>query len=336
MSAARTSPSRVISLDVYARRVRRPVYVAMVAVLAIATFALAMVAIALVAKSGTTASWWPGAGTVVALYLVYRGPAWHVVVFAGLVGLAANTIFERDLTFTLVAATALAVEVLVFGLLIGQRSETALLSTVQGFVRFLGASFGAALATGVLAGVGFWLFTGADLWWTVFSLSVSHVSAILLFVPVFLVPLPQRSKIQSWEWSVVAIALAIATLLIFAPFQHLPISALVLPLLGLAALRFSPIYSTTALVVVGALASLLTLAGGGPYVAESGVALPAVVLQVFFISISVTVTLIAVVSTERRALLVESAERAALLHGGFVGSQVGTIFAQRSAAPREP
>lgn len=320
-----------MSLELRSRRFSRPVYVAMVVVLAVATQWLAIVSIALVSTSGNAASWWPAAGTGIALSLIYRGPWWHIAVFAGSTGVVANLVFERALHLGLVAASGLIVGVVVFNLIIGPHPAAARLSNVSGFMRFLLASGGAATATALTGGTGFWLFAGAEWPWTVFTLAVSHLAAILLFVPAFLVPLPSRSEIQSWEWGTLSVVLLLAVLLLFAPFQRAPIAALIVPILGLAALRFPAIYATTALVGTGGVASLLTLYGGGPYVEDSGVPLPAVVLQVFFISVSLTITLIAVVSTERRALLVQSAERTALLQSGFIGSQVGTAFVQRTA-----
>lgn len=290
------------------------------------TFALGFGALALTPPGGTAAIWWPAAGTSAVLYLLYRGPRWQVLVIVAVVATASNLLVGRPPIYALWAVIILVVELLVFTTVLGPQGRTALLRNSRGLLRFISAVVAATAVVGVIGAVSFVVLVGANPVVTFFALVPSHFAALVLIVPVALVPLPRRPPGQSVEIVVQLTLTAAVTLLVFAPFQTESIGALLFPFFGWAAVRFTPIVATLELILLGVIGSVLTVLGGGPFGSGDSELSPAILAQVSLLSITVTVQFITVVGSERAELRAENERRAAMLRGGFVGSQVGSIF----------
>ncbi|GAA1731014.1 hypothetical protein GCM10009766_08660 [Microcella frigidaquae] len=318
----------VVSLIQRLRDAPRPVYLGVIIGLATVTFALGLAALYLTPAGGTAAIWWPAAGTSALLALLYRGPRWQVFVLVAIVAAGSNLFIGRPPVFALWAMIILVAELLVFLLVLGPQGRGALLSTTLGLLRFIAASIAAATTVGLIGAASFVLLVGADPLLTFASLVPSHLSALLLIVPLVLVPMPRGLSKQRVELVIQAALTGTVTLLVFAPFQSEAIGALLFPFFGWAAVRFPPIVATAELVVLGAVGSVLTVLGGGPY-AHEGPGLPAALLvQVYLLSIAITIQFIITVRSERAELRAENLRRASLLRGGFVGSQLGSTFAR--------
>ena len=317
------------------RDLPRPVYVALITALALITFGLGFAALALTPPGGTAAIWWPAAGTSALLALLYRGPRWQVMIIVAGVAASSNLLIGRPPVFALWAVIILVSELAVFLAVLGPQARSAMLASSRGLTRFILAAVAASTTVGVIGAASFVLLVGADPLVSFTSLVPSHLSALLLIVPIALVPLPRGLSRQRTELLFQASFTAVVALLIFAPFQSEAIGALLFPFFGWAATRFPPIVATAELVVLGALASVLTVLGGGPYAGvEAG--LPAALLvQVYLLSMAITIHFITSVRSERAELRAENDRRAALLRGGFVGSQVGSAFvrADEQGAP---
>lgn len=308
------------------RDLQRPAYVALVSGLAFVTFGLGFAALALTPAGGTAAIWWPAAGTSALLALLYRGPRWQVLLLVAVVAASSNLLIGRPPVFALWAVVILVSELLVFLAVLGTQGRSAMLSTTRGLTRFILASIAGATVVGLIGSSAFVVLVGADPLVTFASLVPSHLSALLLIVPIALVPLPRGISRQRIELIVQVSLTAAVTLLVFAPFQAEAIGALLFPFFGWAATRFPPIVATAELVALGAIGSVLTVLGGGPY-AQVGPGLPAALLvQVYLLSIAITIHFISSVRSERAELRAENDRRNALLRGGFVGSQVGSAF----------
>lgn len=308
------------------RELPRAAYAALIGGLALITFGLGFAALALTPAGGTAAIWWPAAGTSALLALLYRGPRWQVLVLVAVVAAGSNLIIGRPAVFALWAVIILVSEMLVFLLVLGPQGRTAMLASSRGLTRFIVAAVAASTWVGLLGAVSFVLLVGADPLVTFASLVPSHLSALLLIVPIALVPLPRGLSRQRTELIVQASLTAGVSLLVFAPFQTDAIGALLFPFFGWAAIRFPPIVATVELVALGGVASVLTVLGGGPY-ADVSAGLPAALLvQVYLLSMAMTIHFITTVRSERAELRAENARRSDLLRGGFVGSQVGSAF----------
>lgn len=320
-----------------AREFSRPVYVTIIAGLVLITFGLGFAALYLTPPSGTAAIWWPAAGTSALLYLLYRGPRWQVLLIVGTVAVISNLLIGRPPTFAAWGAVIVMTEVLVFAAVLGPQGRTAMLATSRGLVRFIAAAAVASATVGIIGAVAFVVLANASPLTSFAALVPSHLSALLLIVPLALVPLPRRRRgDQKLELAIQAAITAVVTLLVFAPFQSEPIGPQLFPFFGWAAVRFRPIVATVELAVLGAVSSVLTAVGGGPFAATGGDLPSALLVQIYLLSIALTIQFIVTVRSERAELRAENERRATMLRGGFVGSQVGSMFvlAQPGASPR--
>ncbi len=312
------------------RELSRPAYVSLIVGLALITFGLGFVALYLTPAGGNAAIWWPAAGSSALLYLIYRGPRWQVLALVGAVAALSNVLIGRPPVFAFWAVVVVVTELLVFTWVLGPQGRSAMLATTRGLLRFIGACVSAALVVGLIGMVSFTLLVGADPLASFVALVPSHLSALLLIVPLALVPLPRRPSGQGIELVVQVTLTTVVTLVVFAPFQNEAIGALLFPFFGWAAVRFMPIVATVELIVLGAVGSVLTVLGGGPYAATEPGMSATLLVQIYLLSIALTIQFITVVRSERAELRAENDRRATLLRGGFVGSQVGSMFVRAS------
>ena len=317
------------------RELARPGYLALVVSLALLTFGLGFVALYLTPAGGNAAIWWPAAGTSVLLYLVYRGPRWQVLALVGALAGLSNLLIGRPVEFAFWAVVVVVTELVVFTWVLGRQGRSAMLSTSRGLLRFIAACVSTSVVVGLIGTVSFTLLVGANPLLSFAALVPSHLSALLLIVPIALVPLPRRLAGQRLEMVVQVTLTTLVTVFVFAPFQSEAIGALLFPFFGWAAVRFVPIVATVELVLLGAVASVLTVLGGGPYADPDPGVSATLLVQVYMLAIALTVQFITVVRSERAELRAENERRATLLRGGFVGSQVGSMFvrAERGSAP---
>ena len=290
------------------------------------TFGLGVGALALTPEADTVAVWWPAAGTGVLIYLLYRGPRWQVLALVAAAGALAPLVLGRPPLLSVTVAVILVIEVVVFVWLLGPQGRTAMLGTTRGLLRFTLACVSAATLVGILGGIAFWLLAGADPFGTLLALVASHLSALLLIVPIALVPLPRLRDGKRIELALQVTLTVAATLTIFAPLQSAALGALLFPLFGWAAVRFRPMVVTIELVLLGIVASTLTLVGGGPFAADAPFSSESMLVQIYVLSMALTIQFITVVRSERAVLSAENERRAAVLRSGFVGSQVGSVY----------
>ena len=312
-----------------------PAYAALILALTLVTFGLGFVALYLTPAGGNAAIWWPAAGTSAMLYLLYRGPRWQVLVIVAAAAALSNVIIGRPPEFAFWAAVVVVTELVVFAWVLGPQGRSAMLATSRGLLRFIAAVISAATVVGLIGMVSFTLLVGADPLVSFAALVPSHLSALLLIVPLALIPLPRRPPGQTAELIVQVTLTTAVTILVFAPFQNEAIGALLFPFFGWAAVRFLPIVSTVELVVLGAAGSVLTVLGGGPYASTDPGVSATLLVQIYLLSMALTIQFINVVRSERAELRAANERRATLLRGGFVGSQVGSMFvrAERGARP---
>ena len=306
----------------------RPVYLAVIVGLALTTLGLGFAALVVTPAGTNAAIWWPAAGTSALLYLLYRGPRWQVLVLIGVIGGATNLLIGRPPIFAVWGIVVLVSEVLVFAVVLGPQRRDAMLGTVRGMLRFLAAVIAGAVAVGVAGGTSFLVLVGANPVETFARLFPSHLSALLLIVPIALVPLARRREGFRIELLVQS-ALIAMTVPLITQVQALLIGALLFPLFAWAAVRFRPIVVTVQLLAFSVAASVLAALGGAAF---SNADVPvAIVLQVYLLSMALTTQSITVVRSERAELRAENQRQAGLLRGGFVGSQVGSMFVRSEA-----
>ncbi len=308
------------------RTFAKPVYLTIIIALAALSFGLAAGALVLTPHGATASIWWPAAGTSALLALLYRGPLWHVLLLVAAIGAISHVAVGRSPEFTLWAVIIVVTEIVVLIKVLGPQGSSALLGHTRGLLRFTVACVASATVVGLIGAAAFAVALGADPMVTFFALVPSHLSALLLIVPLALFPLPRRPDARQLELVLQLTLTVLVAALIFSPFQSAAIGALLFPFLGWAAVRFRPLIPTIELIVLGGVASVFTVLGGGPFGSPDTGAVATVLLQTYLLSIALTIQFITVVRSERAVLSADNERRAALLSRGFARSQVGSVF----------
>lgn len=300
--------------------------------LAVVSFLLGFAALAITDPSSGVAIWWPAGGVGALMVLLRRSRPWPAVVLVALVGILSNLAVGRSPSFAITAAVILAIEVVVFLIVLRPPRQGALLSTMRGFGRFLVAVGAASLTIGIEGAVSLWWLAGIDPLRSFLALLPSHASALLLIVPLALVPLRRRGEpIHTARVIEGAVQLALTvglSLLVFSPWLPVPLLFTLFPLLAWAASRFTPLFVVVELIVVALIVPTLTVLAGGPFGSVQGYVEPGRIVQVFMLSAAITALALAVVRSERERLVAQRERQAALMRGGFLGSQVGFLVAR--------
>lgn len=304
-------------------------YLAVIAGLSLLSFLLGFAALYITDPGAGVAIWWPATGVGAVIYLLYRGPRWQVLLLVAAVGFVSNVAVGRPLSFALTGAIILAVELLVFVVVLGPQSRGALLSTMRGLGRFLVAVLAAAVTIGLEGAIGLYLLAGIDPLASFVALLPSHASALILIVPLALVPLAragERASLARRVEGAIQLAATIALgFIMFSPTLPVPMLFTLFPLLAWAASRFPPVFVVIELVVVAAIAPTITVASGGPFGYSQGIENPGWIVQLFMMSAGITSLFLTVVRSERESLAADKERRAAVMRGGFFGSQVGFL-----------
>ncbi|KQV25855.1 ATP-binding protein [Yonghaparkia sp. Root332] len=302
------------------------VYIGTIVSLAGLTLLLGLAAFALTPSSGSTAIWWPAAGTAAILYLLYRGPRWQAVVLVAVLAGLSNLIVGRPLSFALGGTIVTGVEIAVFGALLGAQARVAMLASTRKLLRFVAAALAAAVSVGVLGGIMFLLLVNANPIDTFATLVPSHVSALLLIAPLALVPLPRQTTPQGWELALQIASSAAAAAVIFLTPQSGSLSTLALPFLGWAAVRFRPIVAIAQVLALSVVTTVAAVLGSGPFVSPGTAPPIATLVQIYLLSIAATMLFLIASRSERAELRAQNERSEALLRGGFIGSRVGSLF----------
>lgn len=314
-----------------------PVQVAVIGGLSLLSFLVGFASLSLTAPGAGVALWWPAAGIGALIYLLYRGPRWQVFLLVSAVGLLSNLAVGRPLSFALTGAVILVVELVVFVRVLGPQTEGTLLATMRGFGRFLLAVLAAVVTIGIEGAVTLWWLAGLDPVRSFVSLVPSHASALLLIVPIALVPLAlprgeRRLRAARVIEGVLQLTLTIAlAFVIFSPLLPVPLLFTLFPLFAWAASRFTPAFVVSELIVVAAIVPTVAVLSGGPSAVAQGVPAPGIIVQLFMLSAAITTLFLAVVRSERELLAEDRERRAALMRGGFLGAQVGFLIVRAAA-----
>jgi diguanylate cyclase (GGDEF)-like protein/PAS domain S-box-containing protein len=300
--------------------------------LAVAVFALSLVAVELRPAGSTAAAWWPAAGLAVACLVRARHhdrPA--LLVAVGVASGVANLVGGRSLAVAVGFGVANALEALVVtGWLTRSRADVPRLREVADVGRFLVGVLLGALVIGAGAGATVWALLDDAPLTAARTMMVSHAAAVLLIVPVVLVdrrkvsgrPLRAESALQ---WA----AVLGVTAAVFAPGQILPLTFLPMPLLVWGAVRTGPRTTASQVAVMGALATVLTVLGGGPFAGLAATVAPAVTVGLvqLFVLVYSSVLLVLSVGIHQRGMAADQvADQEALYRGGFDQALVGMVL----------
>lgn len=299
-----------------------------VAALLLLGFLLASVFALAQAGAQPLAWWWPaaGAGAAAALSAAPRY-APLVILIVSMLTAAASALAGRPpiVVAASMAGTAAEIAIMVGGLT--PRRSAPRLSTTRDVGRFVVTTVLAAAAVALIV-AGAAAASGGDFLARFVGTGASHLSALLLIVPLVLIDRSSQ-RITPW-WSSIALTAAIAFLVAvaFGPFAPAPLSFLPVPLLAWAAFSQSMFVAMGQVLVAVSLASGLTAAGYGPFARAGGLLPTSTLLQVYAVAIAITCLVIATQRGERRELEDKQDALLRLLRDAFSRSRTGFVIAQ--------
>ena len=280
----------------------------------VAIFGLCVLSVYFTPGDSQTAAWWPAAGVGTGLLVLCDPRRWPMLLaLTVLVTAAANAVGGRDLAVSGLFGLANAAEGLVVALLLGARRGRPWLRTQSDFARLIAAAAAGAVTAGVLVGAivgtlteGPWLATALDV-------IPSHGASQLLVLPLaLLLTDPMATERSGTRPRALLLGQVVATLmvtfLVHRQGQHLPLTFLPAPFLVWGGLVLSLRAIAAEALAVGALVTVLTAQGGGPFANVSS--LPAqssaALVQVNLVMIALAALPLALVAAERAAALREA------------------------------
>ena len=284
-------------------------------------------------EGSSVAFWWPAAGMSVALVAsLPRSWAPGLAVAVALVSGAANLAGGQTLELSAAYGVANALEALVAGLMLKDRSGRLLgLTQLSHFVRLLGSALTGAVLVGLIAATAATSLGEGDFLETLRNLVASHTAAVMVIVPVVMA-WPHRSATAGMgEYVLQILALAAAIAAVFGPLHSLPLSFVVLPFLVWAALRLDPHTVTLELLLACLFAIQFTARGRGPFGdvgtdAAIPVELAAPLVQGYILATTLVALPLTLAVTQRAEALRTLTERERLFRRNFTESMTGMVL----------
>jgi two-component system phosphate regulon sensor histidine kinase PhoR len=314
------------SLTAALRRQTTPRYWMSITLLLALVFVASVVSAELRFAGSSTAPWWPAAGISVIAVFAARGRGVTVAVLIVVVTAAAN----------LVAGTVWWVAI---GFGIANAAEAWVVAAIAQYgrhpghrfrhpdaVRYILATAGGAAVVGVLVGAVVGL-NGGDLLGTAAHVAASHGSSVLLLGLLGIIPrasfIPRRPLELALQVTLVGVAVSIA----FGPGQPLPVTFLIIPVIAWAAFRFTAGVTLVQITLVSVAITVLSFLGGGTFnaVAADDPELLIGLIQIFTLSVAVSLLPLAVAQDDRNDLYARLSAREQLLRGAIVSSHAGFI-----------
>lgn len=251
---------------------------------------------------GQLSWWWPaaGLGAAAALSASDRSRPWVCVTY-GLVIALASIIGDRGIWVVVLAGVSAAMEVAVVSWVTFAGRGPGGVSTLAGTARFLIGALAAAAIAGLALGAAVAL-AGGDFFATAAAITASHASALILIAPLVLIP-RERSRSGRLRTALLTIATVVAVGIAFAPWVDDPLGFLPVPVLMYAAFTQSMRATYVQLLLAVTLVAVLTPLGGGAFANAVGAIGVVGLLQVYSITLAVTVLLVGAAQRERRTLI---------------------------------
>jgi two-component system phosphate regulon sensor histidine kinase PhoR len=318
------------SLAAAVRRQATPRYRASIALLLALVFFASVISAELRFPGASTAPWWPAAGISVIAVFAARGRGVAVAGLIVAVTTAAN----------LVAGTIWWVAI---GFGIANAAEAWLVPAITRYGRppghrfrhpdagqYIIATAGGAAASGLLVGLVVAL-NGGDLLDTAAHVAASHGSSVLLLGVLALIPrssfIPKRAVELILQSALLAVAVGVA----FGPGQYFPVTFLVIPVMAWAAFRFTAGVTLIQITLVSVSVTVLSVLDGGAFaaVADGDAAVLIGLIQLFTLSLGISLLPLAVAQDDRNDLYLRLSAREQLLRGAIVSSHAGFIVVRR-------
>lgn len=278
----------------------------------------------------TLSWWWPAVGVGAAAALMAT-PAQRPYVSAGygLILVAVSVVGDRGMGIALLGGLSAAIEVYVVATIATGSSAAPALRTLGGAGRFIAA----AVVGGIIGGIGIAAAValgGGSFLVTVGGVAASHASAILVITPLVLIT--REKRVTPWRVSLALTLLTLATTVVaFFPDWQEPLGFLPVPVLMYAAFTQSMRVTYAQLVLSIAVVSGLTALGGGAFANSSGAIRVVSLLQLYAITLAVTVIFVAAAQAHQRTLIDQREGTRRLLNEGFARARSGFAILSEEA-----
>ena len=307
------------------------------ALFAAGVFVLGVAAVALAPAGSGVAAWWPAAGLSVAVTaLVPTRLRWAAVATVVVASGLANVVGGRPPSVSLLFGLSNAAEAAAAAWwLTRHRTDRPTLATMDDLWRLVSATALGAVTIGAGASLTVWSLLDGPLLSTLVHVMASHSAAVLIMVPVALMPGVRRSAgrpevLLQWGTTIAA------TALVFAPGQDLALAFVPLTFLVWGALRLGVRAMTVQLLAVGVLVTLQTGDGGGPFavrpggsVADAGTT--ASLIQVYLVGLALVLLPLAVAVAQRLDSMERVSASEELFRTGFNEALLGMLLLRRTS-----
>lgn len=299
------------------------------------SFLLAILMSSLRFPGSPTAPWWPASGLSVLAALSVRKRHGLVLLSIAVLTAVANMISGTEWWVALCFGAAGAAETFAVSVIMRRYHSVEWSSRSGRVVRFVGAAvlggvIGGAVAAGTLA------IEGMAFLPHFLAVSASHTSAIILIGGFGVVPFDSFRVRRVGELVVQLAVLALTLAAVFLPGQDQPIAFLLFPVLAWAALRFGVGVVLAEVAAASVVSVVLGVLGGGSFALASADA-PALFVglnQLFTLSLSVSMLLLATLQDDHRAMLQHLRAREELLQGSLVSANGGFLLLGREDGQR--
>lgn len=303
---------------------------ALVAALIVATGLVSFASLVLREPGALVASRWPAAGVAAIAMLAARGArpwaALGIIIANALPQLGSGR--EWDLIVGYAIANALEAWVMV-AVLTWRRSDVRL-DGLRDVGRLMVATVVAASTMAIVGGSVATLAAGADFRQTALSLLASHGTALIVIMPLALVPFRRIRGLGVIETVVQAATLVMVVVVIFWPGNAFPVMYVALLAILWGALRLPMFVVAIELVVMALLATALTARGGGPFsvYAVDDPRLAITLVQAFLSAYALSALFVAASRNDAATLYSRLQERESLLRIAIVNSETGILIAE--------
>ena len=311
-----------------------PLRRSVIALLLVATGVAAYAAVEFSVADPQLAAWWPAAGfAAVAGMLASGRERWLVLVLVIVATGTGNLLAGRDLLLALLFGVGNTVEVVIIAALLAPEGRPLPLATLRQVGRFMGVVLAAAAATGVVLALVAWGFLQRAPLEGFVQLAASHASALLVMLPVALVPLPTGRGARGIEIAAQSLALGALLALVFWPGNTWPGIFVPLFVLLWSAMRFPIFVTTIQTLATATVIIVMTTIGGGPFSAFTVEGrLLVVIIQALVCTFTIAVLLVAAARVDWLSVVNRLRAQEELLREGIVAANSGIIIAERTRA----
>jgi two-component system, OmpR family, phosphate regulon sensor histidine kinase PhoR len=282
------------------------------------------------------AAWWPAAGLTVAAVLMSRGQRFGVALLVIAVGVATNYFAGRPLAVSIGFAVSNAAEAWAVAAVATRGRGEVPMRRVADALRFVLAAVAGAVLIGVVAGVVAMVFEGASFFATLASVAPSHASAVLVILPLLLLPPRSFRTARIPELIVQVLSLTAIVVGVFWPGQVLPLAFLPFAALTWGSLRFGTGIMAIESLVVAVVVTVLTGLGGGPFAVIAGddAQLGVHTLQTFVVLVAASSLVFGKARAERSQLVAQVVARENVLRSGIIGSSLAFMILESDTSRR--